>query len=166
MRSFQAQPGPFLNTWTSDLHSASEAMEIKQLSKVQGPMVTAHSTYWYSHYDWSHFSICFNILDIFDVFDIVKHFKFVFQRDSQNLWTAPSTSLTLPLRLIRMKRKSSGKLKIEQKCYGLFLRAKKAAQFDRVVKKRIVRLGEKVPAEVHSQLISYITSNIMFQLQE
>ena len=109
-----------------------EAMEIKQLSKVQGPMVTAHSINWYSHYDWSHVSICFNI---FDVFDIVKHFKFVFQRDSQNLWTAPSTSLTLPLRLIRMKRRSSGKLKIEQKCYGPFLRAKKAAQFDRVVER-------------------------------
>lgn len=56
-------------------------MEIKQLSKVQGPMVPAHSIYRYLHYDWSHVSICFNILDIFDVFDIVKHFKFVFQRD-------------------------------------------------------------------------------------
>ena len=163
MCSFQAQPGPFLNTWTSDLHSASEAMEIKQLSKVQGPMVTAHSillvlALWLES--------CFNMFEHPWRFDIIKHFKFVFQRDSQNLWTAPSTSLALPLRLIRMKRRSSGKLKIEQKCYGLFLRAKKAAQFDRVVKNRIVRLGEKVPAEVHSQLISYITSNIMFQLQE
>ena len=91
---------------------------------IKGPRSHGHIIYWYSHYDWSHVSICFNILDIFDVFDIVKHFKFVFQRDSQNLWTAPSTSLTLPLRLIRMKRRSSGKLKIEQKCYGLFLSQK------------------------------------------